>query len=481
MPSQAQVIENNTPQSVTTISANARVDYILRFSKHAVLVVDHDVEVYSQVASQFLASLANDHNAAFVAISPKLDDIQIRCRIIEQLFADSLFDPEQSLAVSLINLAKQEKQAIDIVIEHAQFLSLQILHELCQLTDISKKANYQISVLMLGTPESGIALANNKTLFHQKISVLSGQTGQLLSLNAKIFKVDKSFFKVTPFAKWMLALLGFVLLLGFGAWWLLQQDVFSLKTKANLEQTSQKTTSLITAFKKPITNVPAEATDIFTSLTNLPQAIPENLPTIPREPAAAIDIVSAIVSLDNESSALLTKAENSAKRVNDLNDKVSFTDAKIASQVGIPRNSLHNENSQKRVDISDKTDVIAVNNDVKNKEITKNDANGALTKLDEDIKYYTSLQSGFVIQIAGFTSISAYQSFLPDFEEINAKRYYRLFNQQPMLMVTSEVFDTRTEAEQALVSLPSAIKVNQPWIKSIEAINSEINAYQRSQ
>ena len=38
MSAQAHDIEYNAPKSVTTISANARVDYILRFSKHAVLV-----------------------------------------------------------------------------------------------------------------------------------------------------------------------------------------------------------------------------------------------------------------------------------------------------------------------------------------------------------------------------------------------------------------------------------------------------------
>ena len=52
MSAQAHDIEYNAPQSVTTISANARVDYILRFSKHAVLVVDQDANVYSQVASK---------------------------------------------------------------------------------------------------------------------------------------------------------------------------------------------------------------------------------------------------------------------------------------------------------------------------------------------------------------------------------------------------------------------------------------------
>ncbi|MFB1000247.1 MAG: hypothetical protein QMC13_08490, partial [Colwellia sp.] len=98
-----------------------------------------------------------------------------------------------------------------------------------------------------------------------------------------------------------------------------------------------------------------------------------------------------------------------------------------------------------------------------------------------EASYYISAQTGFVIQISGFTRLNDYQKFLPDFQNIKLKSYYRLFNQQTMLMITSEVFQTRLAAEQAVTLLPSAIRAYQPWVKSIEAINNEINAYQRSQ
>ena len=105
----------------------------------------------------------------------------------------------------------------------------------------------------------------------------------------------------------------------------------------------------------------------------------------------------------------------------------------------------------------------------------------SIESVGDEASYYTSLQIGFVIQISGFTRLPAYQKFLPDFEGMNIKSYYRLFNQQTMLMITSEAFQSRLAAEQAIALLPSAIKAYQPWIKSVEAINNEINAYQRSQ
>ena len=103
--------ESTLANGSIAISVTARIDYNIRFAKQAVLVVGNNTEQYSQLASQFLVSLSNvkptvDHpdthiNVAFVAASSKLNDIQIRCRLIEQLFVNTLFDPEQSLAVSV--------------------------------------------------------------------------------------------------------------------------------------------------------------------------------------------------------------------------------------------------------------------------------------------------------------------------------------------------------------------------------------------
>jgi DamX protein len=136
----------------TDISVIARINYNLRFTKQAVFVVGQNTLQYSELASEFLVNLCNktnnvttyknsenQPNVALVSASNKLDDIQIRCRLIEQLFVNTLFDPEQSLAVSVLNFAEQHKQPITIVIDHAHALSLQIKYELCQLVSVAKK------------------------------------------------------------------------------------------------------------------------------------------------------------------------------------------------------------------------------------------------------------------------------------------------------------------------------------------------------
>ena len=156
---------SNDNTSVTKISAHARIDYILRFSKQAILVIDESVEQNAALSGQFLASLSEQHNAAYISLSSQFNNIQIRCRIIEQLSAGELFDPEISLAVSVINLAKKSPQVISIILDNAQYLSLQILHETAQLIAIAKKANLNVNIVMFGSAQAGKTVADNKTLF----------------------------------------------------------------------------------------------------------------------------------------------------------------------------------------------------------------------------------------------------------------------------------------------------------------------------
>jgi septal ring-binding cell division protein DamX len=113
------------------------------------------------------------------------------------------------------------------------------------------------------------------------------------------------------------------------------------------------------------------------------------------------------------------------------------------------------------------------------KEVVKNIP--GIESINGDAEYYTKAKTGFVIQIAGFTRLPVYQQFLPDFTALTVKRYHRLLNQQPMLVITSEIYASRLEAEQAITLLPTTIMSHQPWIKSVEAINSEISSFQRSQ
>jgi DamX protein len=325
---------------------------------------------------------------------------------------------------------------------------------------------------MLGTPQTGTLLANSKSLFNNKISILSGQTGQLLALNAKVFKVNSPFFKLTRTVKWLMIFTAFVISLSLLGFWLFQQDAFSLKTKLGLQSATQSANSFVIEGTKPLKAITliAKPADIFQSLTsNKSQDIVEKIP----ETANPIDIVNAISSFQNSVEI------NEVIKVIPVNERPkrfeSFLDSKASEQ------KVADPVTKKEASILlSQAPVLTVTAlDTDKNETIKNI--NSIESINAEADYYTNAKTGFVIQIAGFTRLPVYQQFLPGFTVINVKRYHRLLNQQTMLVITSEIYATRLNAEQAITLLPSTIMSHQPWIKSVEAINSEISSFQRSQ
>ncbi|XQW84761.1 SPOR domain-containing protein [Thalassotalea piscium] len=465
------ISKNN--ESVTSISVNARIDYILRFSKHSILVVDESAEACSSVGYQFLDQISSDHNAAFVSASVKLNNIQIRCRIIEQLFSDSVFDPEQSLAVTIINLLNADPQKLAIVIDNVHCASLQIIHELTQLTLIAKKAKLEIEVLMLGNYTAGRMLAQHKDLFHKKISILSKQSGQLLSLNAKEFKTSGSWFTLTVSKKWLIALLTVTLISILTVIWLRQQGPsnFAKLPEKTVEQLPLNSTADETVLPRfsTTTDETASTNDIYTALT-VSKPVQE---TIVHKDANVNDIVMAIAAFE----APLTQNNESSASL--LPDEVLNT-AKVSSTI---------ETTPKAAMITE-TKVVALGNHQQSNKSEPVDPSPSSIALTKEIQptmefsgsqYYKSFTKGFVIQLSGFTQESIMKEFLADFTSLTFKHYKRLLNGEVMTVLTSKHYATHAEAEQALNTLPESILTRNPWIKTISAINNEINAFERSQ
>jgi DamX protein len=437
--------DDNT--SVTKISVNARIDYILRFSKHAILVIDESVQQNSQITNQFIATIPEQHNAAYISLSTQFNDIQLRCRVIEQLSAGELFDPEVSLAVSIVNLAKKAQQAITIVLDNAEHLSLQILHEVTQLTVIAKKSNLMINVVMFGSPQVGIKVQENKNLFHNKLSLLSAQSGQLLTASASIFQKPQAKWYVIKLNKWLLSAFILLFCLAAAVITLLQQDSFNF-TAGLVKAENNKEVTLDAALNEPQPTVlngtedtaksVAKPSDIYTSL--LAPKIQAIVVEMKQEPIAAApsDIMLAMTALPSQYA-------NLAKQNEVLID-------------------------------------VANNEEIKTTSVTMGSPNANLENLiNADNSYYLAKNSGFVIQIAVFSDADLSAEFLRSLSDIDYHVYQRLFENTPTFVITSQVFTDKLSARQGLVALPASIIARQPWIKSLTVINSEINAFQGSQ
>ena len=437
--------DDNT--SVTKISANARIDYILRFSKQAILVIDESAEQSAQITNQFIATIPEQHNAAYISLSNQFSDIQIRCRIIEQLSAGELFDPEVSLAVSIINLAKKPQQEISIVLDNSQHLSLQILHEVSQLTAIAKKANLVINVIMFGSLQAGIKVQANKNLFHNKLTMLSAQSGQLISTNSTIFQRPKVKWYSIKLNKWLLS--AFVLLFGLAAAviMLLQQDSFNFTPLPKVQKNDE--TTLNAALTEPQHTVLNKEVDINIAVAN------------------PSDIYSSLLVDQTQKNAVQLTADPAPATPNDIMLAMTSLPARNKSST--------NNDSEITVDIVQEQKTTVSSTSATDAELLKE------TTIKLAANYYLSLKSGFVIQIAAFDDIELANDYMMSLVKINSHVYQRLLNSNTNFVITSAIYADKLSAKQALLTLPESIIARQPWIKSLKLVKREINAFQDSQ
>ncbi len=437
--------DDNT--SVTKISANARIDYILRFSKQAILVIDESVEQSAQITNQFIATIPEQHNAAYISLSNQFSDIQVRCRIIEQLSAGELFDPEVSLAVSIINLAKKPQQAISIVLDNSQHLSLQILHEVSQLTAIAKKANLVINVIMFGSLQAGIKVQANKNLFHNKLTMLSAQSGQLISTNSTIFQRPKVKWYSIKLNKWLLS--AFVLLFGLAAAviMLLQQDSFNFTPLPKVQKSDE--TTLNAALTEPQHTVLNKEVDINIAVAN------------------PSDIYSSLLVDKTQKNAVQLTADPAPATPNDIMLAMTSLPARNKSST--------NNDSEITVDIVQEQQTTVSSTSATDAALLKE------TSIKLAANYYLSQNSGFVIQIAAFDDIELANDYMMSLAKINSHVYQRLLNSNTNFVITSSIYADKLSAKQALLALPESIIARQPWIKSLKLVKREINAFQDSQ
>jgi DamX protein len=419
---------------IAKISAQARVDYILKFTKHPAVVLSAQKTSYSKVASQFLTLLPESNNAAFISASEKLTNIQLRCRIIEQLFHDAVFDPEQPLYLTVARLIKQQPQAITIVIEHAHFLTQQMLHELCQLSELIKTAKASLGIALFADLSLGTKLAQERTVFEKRLTLVDADQGQLLSIKAKCFKAKSSLSRLTNVSK-LIWLSTIVLSLTGGLYWLFLKGVvlpqigveravqqpaeqFVLEPQVAEKLKAQPTTS---AVEGAVAAQRANPQDVV-------QAILSEIPVPAKQPPTPLakpnDILQALqISQPTESSA---------------KTKLSIE----PQQLNLP---------------SAKPEL------------------KPLSAIDAD--YYGQWRQGFVIQYAGFSEQATYQQFIMQYPELSYFAYHRIYQHADNLVLTSMVYSSRQQALIALADLPESLRLAGAWIKSVQVIQQEINEF----
>jgi DamX protein len=437
----------------TGISVIARINYNLRFTKQAVFVVGQNTVQYSKLASEFLVNLCNktnnvptnknsenQPNVAFVSASNKLDDIQIRCRLIEQLFVNTLFDPEQSLDVSILNSAQQQKKPISIVIDHAHALSLQIKYELCQLVSMAKKKKLIVNLVMFGLTNAGHEISSNKSLFKNKIILIDGPTGQVISLSDKKLLVDNH---ITAFTKKHRLAFIAVLTLLFA-----MLVTIYLFIAADIEK-------IRFSNEDPIIYSKTMKTDLTDN-------------KLINEKALAINEVGGDKKLLGTLNYRIT---NNTKQAS--NDEIYLALLNVHSPIekALPANS-HDilEALAKVAKTTNKTDVPEENITILKKSQSSNNGEYYL----DSVKLYPN---GYVVQIAAFNDMKSTLQFLTLHKQHNFYWYKKVVKDESYIIVTTITFMNKAKANKELAGMPESLLQRKPWIKPISSIIKEINTF----
>jgi septal ring-binding cell division protein DamX len=112
-----------------------------------VLVIEGAMGVgKTTVLEECLTSVMPAANKCYVTLAQSLNDIQVRSRIVEQLFGNVLYDPEKPLLGTFLEF--HHSTPILLALDNGHYLSGQLIGELLQVVAELKKRDVQIVLLV---------------------------------------------------------------------------------------------------------------------------------------------------------------------------------------------------------------------------------------------------------------------------------------------------------------------------------------------
>ena len=445
---------NNISSTVTEISVTARIDYILRFSKQLVTVInDNNVNSF---ANEYIETLSVDNttqlqtNVAFLFSSAKLNSIQIRCQIIEQLFSGSLFDPEMPLSTTVIKLTKNSANIISIVIDQAQQLSTEILSELAQLSMTAKNMDLPIHVVLFGSTALTNTIVINKESFENKITVISAANGQIININ-KLGR-SKAYSSVLSQGKTkMLLLVSIIVMLITGTW-------YGIEKYTNLTFLSEsiEKNKLQIIENKTRTKLNVEQNDKVTQLEKANQGLNSNV-------ANSAEIYNSIALVDHS----VIDVSSSIALV--LPTIANPTDISTVLEQSTPNERLSAVPKQSGIDSETKS-YLPTNS-------TSPQAASIEPVAIIPASYYLEFNKGNAVQMISFNSQNKMIRFKREYADLELHFYKKRVKDKIVFVVTSKVFTGVSEAKSFIANLPENLKSIKPWLIPVNLIHQHIQTF----
>ncbi|MGB0937021.1 MAG: SPOR domain-containing protein [Colwellia sp.] len=474
--------------TVTEISVISRIDYVLRFSKHLVAVINDNNSI-NTLAGEFIESVSDkteqQTNTAFLYASTQLNDIQLRCRLIEQLFGSCMFDPEQSLAHSILQLAKKFTSNICIVIEDAQWLSTSMMVELSHLALQAKQKSIPLDIVVFGDKGLASNLGANKETFAKKLTIISSSNGQIL--NVKKLGREGIFQNIALQHKGKLAAIVVIITILTSLTWLGidQYKILpflneALQTYAKEQNSNTQSTievkpviNLNSANTKPL----ADVTEIYGVIAggNTPLNTPLNKSANDKNP----DQVKQFASASEISQQLILAPGNAEPPENDVTPG-NIELASIA-QSAVEQKSVEQITGKQQTIVGQEQTETLVNTP---EETASNDIAvniEPLTNNNQKIKstghYYDNIKEGNAVQLVSFNNEQALNNFIGRYPELELYSFTKNVRGNEYHVVTSKVFATVTEANNFIGALPQSMSSTKPWVIPIKMINEHRQAF----
>lgn len=444
---------------------------------------------------ELLTSALPNANKCYITATNSLNDIQVRSRIIEQLFGNVLFDPEKPLLNAFLEFSGDSQ--ILLAIDNGHFLSGQLVGELLQVVAEFKKRGLNISVLIAFDKQMSKTLAS---ITSAMISVLA-----IPRFNEKeSYTLLKQSFENLPSAdsakvkRWIENSQGNpIQLLAFDT-----SDSFKvvspLQMNLKLWVSSLVLVSLLLAI----------GVYVYRQYLTPSQTLPK-----PLSESTVKSIPEPIVS--DWSSAKVKKQVNQAKLKDDIVDKATRQDIVSALQVSMQPETPVKEAVIAPIDTSiaeDTSDSIEhlnrENNPVnEGSQILSQDSEAAIDSTENKIiepentpkqssdvlppievlkvagyeinnSQMMSLPSSkYVLQLTAVSQESTLESYLKarNLDSTQTRIYKISRNNSDWLVVTYGVFDTISSARETAKKID-----NNAWAKSVDAIQQQIKSFNES-
>lgn len=297
--------------------------------------------------------------------------------------------------------------------------------------------------------DTGKTIALHKDLFAKKLSILAADSGQLISINDAVFRASSGTLLTKTASRWLAI---FVTLFLAGAaiiYGLTQIDIDSSIPDATLEKetfatvTTEKPEALPKVSKESLSQR-ASTQDILAAL---------NGEVIEEVAVTADQITTAIPATAND---ILGAIQTEEQEVNIVPKAASLEQNDVTSLI----TNVNEESPLEPVSLVQ----------VANQAISE-------SKVESNGEYYQTYQQGFVIQLGNFSQLAAVENMIKASNQTELYYYARIRNGVNNWVLTSRVFLSRKEADEAKQVLVEQNPTGSFWTRSLASVHADIEKH----